>query len=147
MTLPIVHRPGGGEGAQVGPVTFAIKAGAEETNGAYSFVEASGPVFAVPHIHHGREEAFFVLEGSVTFLAGDDTVDGESGSFLLVPRGTMHGFRCNGEARLIIMHSPAGFEEFFRRSAKAIADGTFDIDFRASLERDFELTYYDDVKF
>ena len=145
MTAPIVHEPGGGEGAEVGPVRFAIKAGSEETQGQYSLVEASGPVSATAHIHHDREEAFFVLDGSITFLAGEDRVEAGPGHFLLVPRGTMHGFRTNGESRLIIIHSPGGFEGFFRELAAAIQNGTFDTAFRDHLEETYGLKYYDEI--
>ena len=147
MTTPLVHEPGAGEGAEVGSVRFAIKADSTHTQGAYSLVEASGPVFATPHVHHDREEAFYVLEGSVTFLAGDDTVEGTAGSFVLVGRETMHGFRSNGESRLIIIHSPGGFERFFREVSAAVASGTFDVEFRDRLAKEVGMTYHDDVTF
>lgn len=147
MTAPLVHEPGAGEGAEFGPVRFAIKAGGENTQGAYSLVEASGPVFATPHVHHDREEAFYVLEGSVTFLAGTGTVEGKAGSFVLVPRETMHGFRSDGESRLLIIHSPGGFERFFRESAAAIGRGEFDREFRDRLAAELGMTYHDDITF
>lgn len=147
MTSPVVHEPGEGEGTRVGPVGFTIKADSSGTQGAYSFVEASGTVFATPHVHHNREEAFYVLEGSVTFLAGDQTVEGTAGSFVLVPRETMHGFRANGDARLVIIHSPGGFERFFRESAAALARGEFDRDFRDRLADEVGMTYHDDITF
>jgi mannose-6-phosphate isomerase-like protein (cupin superfamily) len=147
MTVPVVHEPGGGEGAVFGTVRFAIKADSDATQGAYSLVEASGPVFATPHVHHDREEAFFVIEGNVTFLAGEGTVEGSPGSFVLVPRETMHAFRSNGDSRLIIIHSPGGFEEFFRKAAAAIGRGEFDVGFRDRLAKEVGVTYHDDVTF
>ena len=147
MTAPVVHEPGGGEGNEVGSVAFTVKAASEHTQGAYSLVEASGNVFATPHIHRDREEAFYVLEGSVTFLAGEGTVDGVAGSFVLVPRGTMHGFRSNGESRLIIVHSPGGFERFFREMSAAVNDGTFTVELRDRLAAELGMTYYDDITF
>ena len=147
MTAPVVHQPGEGEGTAVGPVRFAIKADSGHTQGAYSLVEASGTVFATPHVHHDREESFYVLEGSVTFLAGTETVEGTAGSFVLVPRETMHGFRSNGDARLIIIHSPGGFERFFREISAAAARGEFDTAFRDRLAKEVGMTYHDDVTF
>jgi mannose-6-phosphate isomerase-like protein (cupin superfamily) len=147
LTTPLVLEPGGGEGAEVGSVRFAIKATSELTQGAYSLVEATGEVFATPHVHHDREEAFYVLEGSVTFLAGEDTVEGTAGSYVLVPRETMHGFRSNGSSRLLITHSPAGFERFFREVAAAIARGDFDTEFRDRLAEEVGMTYHDDITF
>jgi quercetin dioxygenase-like cupin family protein len=147
MTAPLVHQPGGGESAEIGTIRFAIKADSEHTQGSYSLVEASGPVFATPHVHHDREEAFYVLEGSITFLAGEDTVEGTAGSFVLVPRETMHAFRCNGDARLIIIHSPGGFERFFRVMAPAIVRGEFDQAARDRLAEEVGMTYHDDIEF
>lgn len=145
MTTPIVHEPGGGETAAFGSLTFSIKAGAEHTQGAYSLVEATGPSFATPHVHHDREEAFYVVEGMILFLVGEERVEVEPGAFLLVPAETMHGFRSHGDARLIIIHSPAGFERFFRETAAAIAGGTFDVAFRDRLAAECGMTYHDDI--
>ena len=147
MTAPLVLEPGGGEGAIVGSISFVIKADSERTQGSYSMVEANGTVFATPHVHHDREESFYVLEGSVTFLAGENTVEGTAGSFVLVPRETMHGFRANGEARLIIIHSPGGFERFFREMAAAIERGDFDQTYRDRLAAELGMTYHDDIEF
>ncbi len=147
MTAPIALEPGAGEGMDIGPVRFVLKAGGEETQGTYSLVEAEGPCSATPHIHHDREEAFFVIEGSVRFLAGEGQVEAQPGSFLLVPRETLHGFRANGEARMIIIHSPAGFEGLFRKLAMAISEKEFDLEFRDRLAKEFGVTYFDDVKF
>ena len=107
MTAPIVLGPGDGESAAVGPIGFTIKATGEDTNGMYSLVEANGPTFATPHVHHDREEAFYVVEGTVTFLAGEDTVTAGAGSYLLVPRETMHGFRSEATARSSSRTPPA----------------------------------------
>lgn len=145
MTAPIVHEPGGGETAAFGSLTFSIKAGAEHTQGASSLVEADGPSFATAHVHHDREEAFFVVEGKVLFLVGAQRVEAEPGAFLLVPRETMRGFRSMGDARLIIIHSPAGFERFFRETAAAISSGEFDVAFRDRLAAECGVTYFDDI--
>ncbi len=147
MTAPIALEPGGGEAAELGAVRFVLKAGGEQTQGAYSLVEAEGPSFATPHVHHDREEAVIVLDGSITFLAGEGQVEATAGSFVLVPRETLHAFRANGDARLIIIHSPGGFEDFFKKSAEAIGKGEFDLEFRDRLAKEFGVTYFDDVKF
>jgi mannose-6-phosphate isomerase-like protein (cupin superfamily) len=147
MTAPIVRGPGEGEGAAVGSIRFVIKATGEDTKGQYSLVEAEGPSFATPHVHHDREESFFVVDGKVTFLVDTDTVEAGAGSFLLVPRETMHGFRADGDARIIIIHSPGGFERFFRELAGAIERGEFDTAFRDRLAVDVGVTYHDEVTF
>ncbi len=147
MTAPIVLPPGGGDVAAFGEIAFALKASGEDTQGQYSFVEASGPSFATPHVHHDREEAFYVVEGTVTFLAGTDTARADRGSFLLVPRETMHAFRAEGDAKLLIIHSPGGFERFFREASTQIAAGTFDLEARNKLAVEVGVTYHDDITF
>ena len=147
MSAPIVLAPGEGETASVGSIGFTIKATGEDTNGMYSLVEANGPTFATPHVHHDREEAFYVIEGVVTFLAGEDTVTVGAGSYLLVPRETMHGFRSDGDSKILITHSPGGFEHFFRELARAIASGEMNTDFRDKLAVDVGVTYHDEVEF
>jgi len=95
---------------------YTIKAAREETGGAYSLIESTitggGPP---PHIHLTEEEAFYVLEGKLEVRIGDNTVTATPGSFVLVPRGTVHSFTRTGTepARLLIILSPAGFERFF----------------------------------
>ena len=147
MTAPIVLEPGAGEGAAFGAIRFTLKAESRSTNGNYSLVEATGPAFATPHVHHDREEAFYVVEGEVTFLAGEDTVRSSAGSFVLVPRETMHAFRAEGDAKILILHSPGGFERFFREASRAIARGEFDQAARDKLAVEVGVTYHDDVKF
>lgn len=146
MTAPVVLRPGEGRGADLVVARFTVKAGAEETAGAYSLVEADGAVLATPHVHHDREESFLVLDGTITFLVGEERVEATAGSFLLVPRETLHGFRAEGEGRLVIVHSPGGFEGFFLGMAEAAARGEYDRDERDRLAAEHGMTYFDDVE-
>lgn len=146
MTAPLIVPPGEGPGADLGVVRFTIKATSEHSSGAYSLVEASGNVGATPHVHHDREEAFYVLDGEVTFLVGDDRVTVGAGSFLVVPRETMHGFRSEGDARLLIVHSPGGFERFFVETGEAVRQGTWSVEFRDRLAAELGMTYHDDVE-
>lgn len=147
MSAPVVLRPGEGESADLGIAQFAIKADSATTSGAYSFVEASGLVFATPHVHHAHEEAYWVVEGRVTFLVGDEQVTVEAGSFVLVPRETVHAFRSEGEARVLIVHSPGGFEEYFRQAFPLLLEGKLDTTTRDELAAEVGMTYHDDVEF
>jgi quercetin dioxygenase-like cupin family protein len=89
-----------------------FKAIAEQTNGDFSLMERTLPPHGrrpLPHQHVGASEAFFVLNGVVTFTV--DGVDslGEEEDFLLVPRGASHTFGNNSDeqARLLVLHAPA----------------------------------------
>jgi mannose-6-phosphate isomerase-like protein (cupin superfamily) len=61
------------------------------------------------HIHHGAEEAFYVLEGALTIATPDRTVNAPAGSFVLIPRGTVHTLANPGSvpARWLTIISPA----------------------------------------
>jgi mannose-6-phosphate isomerase-like protein (cupin superfamily) len=54
---------------------------------------ADPPRYAAPlHIHRTDDEAFYVLQGTLSFRVNDDTVTIPSGGATLVPRGTAHTF-------------------------------------------------------
>jgi quercetin dioxygenase-like cupin family protein len=92
-----------------------IKATGKETSGRYTLVEVLEPdgAEAPLHVHHNEDEAFWVLEGELTFQVGDETINVSPGSFLFGPRDIPHRYTVNsGPARLLFILSPAGFEEF-----------------------------------
>jgi mannose-6-phosphate isomerase-like protein (cupin superfamily) len=63
-----------------------------------------------PHSHDDHVDSFFVLDGEIDFLAGDETVRLGAGSCFAAPIGVTHGFRPVGPARVFNMHGPdAGF--------------------------------------
>src|ERR671924_1862449 len=114
----LLHRP-----AQTGPAfwgpgdhyTFLVTG--EESGGAYFAMEALVPPGGgpPPHIHTREDETFYLLEGSVEFRLGEDTVVAGPGDFVNVPRGTMHRFENTGSgtARIILTFTPAGIEHWF----------------------------------
>ncbi len=73
------------------------------------------------HIHKTEDEAFYVLEGEVKFLLGETTAIATAGSFVLVPRGTVHAWCRAGQApaKLLAIISPPGFEQFFNEAVDA----------------------------
>ena len=96
---------------------YTFKATGKETGGGYTIIDQiiqpnSGPP---PHIHRREDEAFYILEGTFSFLCGEKTSLFEAGSFVFVPKGTLHTFRNAGEqkGRLLVIITPAGLEEFF----------------------------------
>jgi mannose-6-phosphate isomerase-like protein (cupin superfamily) len=81
----------------------------------------SGPP---PHVHQREDETFYILEGRFSFLCGDREEIMEAGSFVYIPRGTLHTFRNVGmtKGRLLVTVTPAGLEDFFYQIG-TIADG------------------------
>jgi mannose-6-phosphate isomerase-like protein (cupin superfamily) len=55
------------------------------------------PGMASPlHVHTREAEAWFVLDGTMTYLAGGELVNLAAGDFIYLPRGVPHGFRTTG---------------------------------------------------
>jgi mannose-6-phosphate isomerase-like protein (cupin superfamily) len=49
---------------------------------------------------HPYAETFVVRKGNVTFMIGDETVDGYEGQIVVVPAGVPHGFKNAGPGPL-----------------------------------------------
>lgn len=96
---------------------YTFKVTGKQTNGACTVIDQiiqpqNGPP---PHIHHAEDETFFVLDGRFSFLSGDKEFVVDKGSFVYVPRGTVHTFKNidDRQGRLLVTITPAGLETFF----------------------------------
>ena len=123
----VVVPPGGGRFIAVGSAGMGVtvKASDAETGGLCSVWEGEVPPGAVgagPHYHHGIDEFFYVLEGELVIRVGGEHHTALRGTFVFVPRETIHGFyNASGEAaRVLVMHHPAGFERFFDEMRKLV---------------------------
>lgn len=115
----VTHSPDG-EGTtvwMVGTDLITFKATGEDTGGAYALFDSlvlpgGGPP---PHIHHREAESFYVLEGEFEFLAGDRWIKAAPGSFVHVPKGSLHTLKNAGDrvGRLLTFVVPAGLDRFF----------------------------------
>jgi mannose-6-phosphate isomerase-like protein (cupin superfamily) len=63
-----------------------------------------------PHVHEDHVDSFYVLEGVIEFLGGDEPRRGGPGTFFAAPRSTSHGFRNPGPGplRVFNLHTPPG---------------------------------------
>lgn len=106
----------GGLFAVAGDV-YRIVARGDETGNAFALLETivlpgGGPP---PHTHSREDEAFFVIEGAVTFVVEGRAQLAPPGAYVYAPRGVRHAFRNERAepARMLVHVSPAGFERFF----------------------------------
>ena len=111
MKKGIFFEAGEGMAVRARGSSMLFKAVAETTDGTFSFMERELPVSnrrPQPHAHQGAE-GFYVLEGSIEFVVGDQRRIGGPGFWALVPNGVPHTFGNVGEtpARLLIIHAPA----------------------------------------
>lgn len=69
------------------------------------------PGIATPlHRHTKEAEAFYILDGLMTYKAGDETFEMYAGCFIHLPQGVPHAFRIRGDAptRMLAFTAPAG---------------------------------------
>ena len=113
--MPIVLRPGQGRSYPMGRISALFKADGAETAGRYSISEWwLEPHTRGPGAHsHAEDDVFFVIEGTMSFLLGDEWMHAAAGSFVLVPAGVTHDFENRGSARAGVLNIsvPGGFEE------------------------------------
>jgi mannose-6-phosphate isomerase-like protein (cupin superfamily) len=111
---PVLLGPNRGRSYPMGRIRAVFKADGAETDDAYSISEwwleahTKGP----GHHSHPEDDVFYVLEGTMSVLVGDDWVDAPRGSFVLVPGGTTHDFenRSNARAGMLNFSCPGPFE-------------------------------------
>jgi len=74
---------------------------------SFDIHEWSGSGPATQHIHHSDDEAWHVLEGTLTFRFGDRTVHAQAGTTVFVPAGVAHTyFEADGPTRYLIIMPP-----------------------------------------
>jgi quercetin dioxygenase-like cupin family protein len=112
--------------AVVGDVYRFLGTG-KETSGRYAMWEALVPAGGgpPPHTHSREDEAFFILEGEITFYLGEKKVVARAGAFANMPVGQQHCFKNESgkPARMIISVAPAGLEEMFFEVGQPVAAG------------------------
>ena len=112
---PLVLAPGEGRTFPMGRLSAVFKADGAETAGRYSISEWwLDPHTRGPGAHrHPEDDVFFVLDGTLSLLVGDDWVDAPTGSFVLVPGGVTHTFENRGDTRAgaLNISVPGDFEE------------------------------------
>jgi quercetin dioxygenase-like cupin family protein len=95
---------------------LTVKAGGAETGHAFSQIEVDDPRGSGPplHVHHNEDETFYVLEGEVTFVVGEERIDLAAGDYLFGPRDVPHAYVVSSErARMLVTASPGGIEQVF----------------------------------
>jgi mannose-6-phosphate isomerase-like protein (cupin superfamily) len=94
MSLRVVR---GDEGtrADVGPFGVRIIEDGSGTGHRMGLIEATvppGPAQPPQHVHREHDEVFIVTAGKLRFTGGDESVDVEAGSVVVVPPGVAHTF-------------------------------------------------------
>ena len=95
---------------------------ADPTNGSSNLAFGTQQILrgvGIPiHRHLQMDEAFYVIDGSGTFILNDVRHPIEKGASIFIPRTVWHGFENpDGELLLLWIVTPAGLEAFFREVA------------------------------
>ncbi len=118
--------PGEGKKLWVTDELMTFKASGEDTGGAYSLADSMVPPQGgpPPHIHHRKDEAFWVLGGELEISVGENRFRAGAGSFVHLPRGVLHSYQNVGTApaRFLTLMVPAGLERFFEEVGKPGTD-------------------------
>lgn len=97
-----------------------IKATAQNTGGKLTVVDITDPpgVEAPLHVHHREDEAFWVLDGNVTFEVGGETIEAGVGDFVFGPRDVPHRYKVgDAGSRMLFILTPGGFEDLVRATS------------------------------
>jgi len=122
---PFVTRSGEGTAIWHLDNLMVFKAVAAATGNRLAVWEQLLPRHSSPplHVHHRDDEAWYVLDGSVTFRVDGTDMTVEGGDFVWAPRGLAHSFRVESQtARVLGFGIPAGFEEFFLATGRPAPD-------------------------
>jgi quercetin dioxygenase-like cupin family protein len=96
---------------------FKIHADSTDTAGQFALVEMRGATGGEPpiHVHHNEDELFYVLEGQLKVLRGNEELTLNAGESAFLPRNVPHTFKiASGYARFLNYITPGGFEDYFR---------------------------------
>ena len=117
-TATAVHRAAG-----TGRATWAMGSlfehllGAEESDGRLGVALVTQPPgVATPlHRHTHEAEAFFLLEGTMTYRAGEEVFHLAPGDFIWLPRGVPHAFRVTGDQplKMLALTEPGGLLDLY----------------------------------
>jgi quercetin dioxygenase-like cupin family protein len=116
-----------GEGVWFADSLLSYKVTGDETHGQLALAEVRAPrgSGSPVHTHRHEDEAWYIIEGELTFWLGDESRTATTGDFVFGPRGVRHRFRVDSEvARFLILVTPAGFEDFTRACGWPATAGT-----------------------
>jgi mannose-6-phosphate isomerase-like protein (cupin superfamily) len=100
-----------GAGTRYGNVEFLART-ADTPRFTFGIIDIAPGRHLETHVHAEEDDAFYIMEGEMTFELGDEEVAAPPGTFVLVPPGVPHAFTNHGSApvRMFNIHAPAGFD-------------------------------------
>ncbi|GAA1217872.1 cupin domain-containing protein [Kitasatospora nipponensis] len=112
---PLLVRASEAELLGSAPATLQLLADGSDTAGALSAIRTRmgrGTAGPTPHFHRKSPEIFFVIEGGLEVLIGEQLVTARDGDFLLVPPGAVHAFRTPADTGVDLLFLMPGADRF-----------------------------------
>ena len=112
--MPFVHNVDEAPAYWWQDILWVILVNGDNTGGRYSLMHQTMPKHAgaPPHKHTWSDEHFYILSGDITFLVGEDMIEGHAGDFVWIPRNTRHAFRVDSDEAVILNgYTPSGLEQ------------------------------------
>ena len=106
----MILRPQAGRTYAMGRIDAVFKADGDETRQSYSISEWwLEPNTKGPGAHsHPEDDIFYVLAGIMSVRVGDEWIDAQPGTFVLVPGGVVHDFENRGGVRAGVLNFFSG---------------------------------------
>jgi len=117
-------QPGEGINLWFFGMLVTLKALGNETGDSYSLYEVMVPPgWSIPkHIRTQEDETYYMLDGELMWIIGEQELHATKGSFLHLPRFVPHAFenKTNKTAYMLCSCAPGGFEKYFLEVAKMV---------------------------
>jgi uncharacterized cupin superfamily protein len=80
-------------------------------------------VLVHPHTHSREDECSYVMDGEITYLIGDTTLQVPAGGYVPKPRGVRHAFwnASDRPARVMEIHTPSTFDIYYDELGRLFA--------------------------
>lgn len=129
--------PGEARRIELGAFDVAVLSDGDDEH--FSLIETSESSAGVGpplHVHRDAAESFVVLAGSYRMHIDGDEFVCPPGSFVYVPRGTVHTFASlEAGSRKLNLYAPSAMVGYFDELAAALADGVDDATIDAIADR------------
>ncbi|HTI84834.1 MAG TPA: cupin domain-containing protein [Acetobacteraceae bacterium] len=116
----------------------------DETGGAMSMIETDVPPGGGPtyHSHSREDETFYVVSGTAEVQIENEIFLCSAGDRIYGPRNIFHTYRNVGatDLKMIIVYTPAGFEQSFAEQAAMLQEGKDQIEISRMLLERYGLT-------
>ena len=96
---------------------FTFLAESQDTEGQFTLLDIvmRQGLEPPPHTHAREDEAWYILDGEMIFITGDQQIHAKRGDFVFQPRGVLHGFTlATPQSHALALLTPAGLEVGFR---------------------------------